>query len=306
MRRHLGRASRIAAVAAVLVVATTSPSDAQDDVAKDLQGSTVATYPAFDADQGVGVDDKYFYSVDNYSITKHDKSSGKALLQWYGGEDGPIIHLDSAMVLGHKLYAAHSNYDDYPMASSIEVWDTRSMRHLDSYSFGIYRGSLTWLDRYDGAWWATFANYNEVPEGASEAYGLTANTHLVKMNEKFQVVESWTYPADLLEEFDPMSNSGGSWGPDGRLYITGHDASAAFVMELPAAGSELRWIATVSLPDIEGQGIAWDRSSKDPMLWGISRDSHHVVKMSITVQSGEPSEPQVGEVHGPGEFVEPS
>src|SRR3546814_8779330 len=46
------------------------------------------------------------------------------------------------------------------MTSSVEVFDTRTMEHVDSFSFGILRGSLTWLDRHDGAWWAGFANYD--------------------------------------------------------------------------------------------------------------------------------------------------
>jgi hypothetical protein len=54
-----------------------------------------------------------------------------------------------------------------------------------------------------------------------------------------------------------MSNSGGSCGPDGRLWTTGHDLDEACVMELPQAGSDLKWIATVDLPNVEGQAIAW-------------------------------------------------
>lgn len=303
--RRIGRAARVLAVAAALIVVGVAPSGA-DPATGDLHGKTLRTFAAFDADQAVAVDANYFYSVDNYSITKHDRKTGKAVLQWYGGEGGPIIHLDSAMVLGDTLYAAHSNYPSFPMASSIEMWNTKTMKHIGSYSFGIYRGSLTWIDRHDGAWWATFANYNEVRPGASQAYGLTANTQLVRMNDDFQVTASWTYPDDLLQEFDPMSNSGGSWGPDGRLYITGHDAAAAYVMELPAAGSVLRRVATIDLPDISGQGIAWDRShSGAPTLWGLTRDSHHIVQMQIPLQHGEPAEPTVGKVLEPGHFIKP-
>ena len=44
--------------------------------------------------------------------------------------------------------------------------------------------------------------------------------------------------------------------PFGRLWLTGHDLGEANVMEAPPAGSELRWIATVMLPGVEGQGVA--------------------------------------------------
>ncbi len=33
-----------------------------------------------------------------------------------------------------------------------------------------------------------------------------------------------------------MSNSSGSWGPDGRLWTTGHDLGEAYVMEPSRAG----------------------------------------------------------------------
>ena len=146
--------------------------------------------------------------------------------------------MDSGAVVGSKLYAAHSNYDESPMESSIEVFDTKTMRHIGTHSFGIYRGSLTWLDRHDGAWWAGFANYDVVPDGESEPYGETDNTQVVKMDDDFQVVESWTIPKEILDRFKPMSNSGGSWGPDGRLWLTGHDLGEAYVMK-PRRGSEL-------------------------------------------------------------------
>jgi hypothetical protein len=66
-----------------------------------------------------------------------------------------------------------------------------------------------------------------------------------------------------------MSNSGGSWGPDGKLYLTGHDPAEAYVMELPKGGSILNWVATVPLKNT-GQGIAWDRSTPD-VLFSIIR-----------------------------------
>src|SRR5262245_50207342 len=74
-------------------------------------------YDTFDAHQAVAVDKKYFYVVDNRSITKHDRATGKPLLQFVANDDGPIIHMDSAAVVDGKLYTAPCNYDDSPMAS---------------------------------------------------------------------------------------------------------------------------------------------------------------------------------------------
>lgn len=260
------------------------------------------SYDTFDANQAVAVDKKYFYVVDNRKITKHDKATGKPLLQFVADPGGPLIHMDSAVVVGGKLYASHSNYDQSPMESSIEVFDTKTMKHVDTYSFGIYRGSLTWLDRHDGAWWAGFANYDEVPDGETEPYGGTYNTQIVKMDDHFRVVESWNIPKTVLDRFKPMSNSGGSWGPDGRLWLSGHDLGEAYVMKLPSMGPELEWVATVTLPDVEGQGIAWDRSEHKPKLWAIKRSTSQALSFTVPFRRISDPATQPWQVFGPGHF----
>lgn len=62
-----------------------------------------------------------------------------------------------------------------------------------------------------------------------------------------------------LDRFAPQSCSGGGWGPDGRLYSTGHDRGEIYQLELPKASSTL--VLTKIIPvEIAGQGIAWDTS----------------------------------------------
>jgi hypothetical protein len=310
------RTTLIAALSAVAVgallssaqgspLASTNAAEVAATDVQELEATLLATYDAFDANQGVGVDNKHFYAVDNRTITKHDRETGQPLLQFAGDPDGPIEHLDSGAVVNGKLFAAHSNYPEWPMESSIEVFDARTMEHIDTHSFGIYRGSLTWLDRHDGAWWATFANYDRLqpgPSGEPAPYGYTYNTQVVKMDNEFQVVESWTIPKEILDRFELMSNSGGSWGPDGRLYLTGHDLPEVYVMNVPAAGGELEWVATISLPDIEGQGIAWDDAGDKSTLWGISRQNRRVVQYAIPFTEITDPEGSPWDVLGPGEF----
>ena len=65
------------------------------------------------------------------------------------------------------------------------------MQHIASHSIGIKLGSLTWLDRHDGSWWGTFANYDRtgrLPNGAESPlpYGGKYNTTLVKLGEDWQ------------------------------------------------------------------------------------------------------------------------
>jgi len=234
-----------------------------------MASEMVVEFAIPEANQGIGVDGKHFYAIDNHTIAKYDKATGAKVDSWDGGDDGPVKHLDSAVLVDGKLYAAHSNYPEWPMTSSVEVFDAATLDHIDTHSFGIDRGSFTWLDFPDGAWWGGFANYNRVFERSPVAYGNKYNTQVVRFGDDWRIAEAWILPDPVLEKFEDMSNSGGSWGPDGKLYLTGHDPAEAYVMELPEAGSILKWVATVPLKNT-GQGIAWDRSTPD-MIYGIIR-----------------------------------
>lgn len=258
----------------------------------------LATFDTTDARQGIAVDGEHFFAISNTRITQHDKITGEVLRQWDGGPDdgsGRLIHLDSGMVRDGLLYAAHSNYPGFPMTSSVEIWHADTLAHAGSHSFGVMLGSLTWLDYHDDSWWATFANYDRVQPGATQPYGTTAATTLVRMDDAFAIQESWLFPPALHARFTPMSNSGGSWGEDGYLYITGHDHPEVYVVRLPEQGSELEWLATVNVPWIEGQGIAWERGSGERVMWGILRRERKAFRFAVppitTVQEPHPEEP---------------
>ncbi|HJR20045.1 MAG TPA: hypothetical protein VJ822_00385 [Dongiaceae bacterium] len=237
-----------------------------------LTGSSelIQRFQIKEARQGVGVDADAFYAVDNTAIAKYDKNTGTLIARWEGDADGSAIHLDSAAVVDGKLYAAHSNYPAWPMTSSVEIWDAATMKHIESHSLGVERGSLTWLDRdANGIWWGTFANYNRVIDKGPIAYGNKFSTQLVRFDADWRVAEAWVFPDALVEKFGDMSNSGGAWGPDGRLYITGHDNAELYVMALPTIGSELKWLGTVPA-EIAGQGFAFDHSQPG-VVYGIIR-----------------------------------
>lgn len=222
-----------------------------------------------EANQGVGVDDRHFYAVDNRTIAKYDKKTGKPAGKWQGPKEGPILHLDSAFLMDGKIYAAHSNYPEWPMTSSLEIFDANTMQHIGTHSFGINWGSLTWADFHNGHWWMTFANYDR-PFGPNKSpYGYKIATQMVKFTADFRYVESWVLPKVLLDKFEDMSNSGGSWGPDGYLYLSGHDPAEIYKMRLPKAGAVLEHVETIPM-NIRGQGIAWDHSDRG-VIYGIIR-----------------------------------
>ncbi len=118
-----------------------------------------------EAKQAVAVDRNYFYVINNNTITKHNKKDGTLVAKWDGTNEG-ISHLNSGVVIKGRLYCASSNYPDSPMAGSVEIFDASTLKHIGNHSFGIYTGSLTWIDRYKGYWFAGFAHYTG--SGSSE------------------------------------------------------------------------------------------------------------------------------------------
>ena len=92
---------------------------------------------------------------------------------------------------------------------------------------------------------------------------------MIKFTKDFRPLQSWTFPKAMLDKFAHRSNSGGSWGPDGYLYLTGHDLAELYRVRLPKAGSVLEVIDVIPM-NIRGQGIAWDRSQPG-VIYGVIR-----------------------------------
>lgn len=234
-------------------------------------------FDAPEATQAVAVNGVYFYAIANSIIAKYDQRTGQVVKRWAADEERPLRHLNSGIFRGGRLYCAHSNYPDYPEASSIEVWD-RNLNHIDSHSLGVFEGSLTWIEPAEDGWWAVFAHYsnkvNANPLAKSHRW-----TTLVKFNKEWHRVAGWVFPDEVLDRFNPHSCSGGGWGPDGFLYCTGHDRGEIYRLELPAAGSTLRLRGTLKAP-ITGQGIAWEIDNNEQptsTLFGIDRSRRQVV-----------------------------
>lgn len=241
-----------------------------------LVAEEIGRWPVRGAGQGVAVDGRYFYGIGNFMIARHDKRTGERLNEWIGLRGGAIRHINSAVVQDGMLICSHSNFPDVPMASSVEFFDPETLQPRKTVSLGIQIGSLTWAEKRDGVWWACFANYDETggTPGRDHRYTL-----LGKFDEQWRMLESWTFPPQVLAAFKPMSSSGGSWGDDGLLYVGGHDAKELYVLRLPAIGHTLEYVTTIDVP-FEGQGWAWDRSEKR-VLYAISRPRREVVVVRV-------------------------
>lgn len=223
------------------------------------------------ARQGVASDGRNIYAVDNSAITRIAISSGKVTGEWTGDPE-KFPHLNSCTVVSSELVCAASNYPALPQLSTIEVFDLYALRHKRSISLGALPGSLTTLERHDGAWWATFANYDDrgTPAGRNHR-----DTFLARLNEDFMIDRLWGLPAPVLDLLAPKSISGASWGQNGLLYLSGHDKPEIYAMKLPEAGPVLDHVGTFS---ISTNGQAIDVDPKDPgLLWSIDRKSKVVV-----------------------------
>lgn len=238
----------------------------------------IRRYPAEEARQGVAADARYLYAVDNSRIAKYDKTTGAKVGAWSGDPDR-FPHINACVVVKAELVCAASNYPYVPMTSSVEVFDPRRMVHLRSIPIGQQAGSLTWVDWRDGAWWATFANYDG--RGGEPGRG-HQYTRFVRFDTQWRATGGWSFPAAVTARFAPMSSSGGAWGRDGRLYVTGHDHAELYVLALPKGGATLDHLATIPAA-IEGQAIAFDPGSPR-VLYGISRARREIVALRLPTE----------------------
>lgn len=248
--------------------------------AQDAAAQVLNTWRADEARQGAAVDGDHFYAIANARIGKYRRTDGVKVAEWIGDSTGRdagtgIIHLNSCSVIEAQLVCAHSNFPLVPMASSIEIFDLENLQHVRSIPLGLRDGSLTWLDRHDGQWWAGFANY----EGRGGEPGRDHRfTRIVKLNSDWQEATAYALPAGVIAKLAPHSTSGGAWGEDGLLYITGHDAREMYQLRLPDSGAVLEWVGTIAVP-IEGQAWAFDRSGAGEAItvFGIRRSLGEVI-----------------------------
>jgi hypothetical protein len=224
----------------------------------------------------VAVDAKHFYGIGNYVVGKYDKVTGERAAEWVGLRGGATVHLNGGLIQDGQLVLAHSNFPQLPMASSLEYFDPASVRPVKSVSLGIRHGSLTWAEKKDGFWWACFAHYNDQGTGPGTD---NRSTMVGKFDENWQLLESWLFPPQVVASWGKSSCSGGSWGDDGLLYTTGHDASELYVLRLPKMGVTLEYVTMIKVP-FEGQSWAWDRTDRR-VIYGIIRRTGEVVVAKV-------------------------
>lgn len=262
---------RIALFTSVLSTAFVLSSSAEHPVAPEYHQTDLRRFEADEAHQGVAVDAAHFYAITNAAIGKYSKDTGERVGGWVGEKGGRIKHLNAGIVINGKLYCAHSNFPALPEQSSIEIWDTATMRHLDTHHFENPPGSLTWAVPHEGGWLACFAHYKKTSDPEL--------SRVVRFDAQWKTLSIWKFPASLIEQFAGNSSSGGALGPGGHLFVTGHDARELYLLDLPTSGDELIWRATIPF-GTAGQAFAWD-PAEEGILYSIERKTKEVVVSRI-------------------------
>lgn len=225
------------------------------------------------ATQAVAVDKHHFYAIDNNHITKFNLQ-GDSITTWHEPNKERIRHFNSGIVIGSKLYCAQSNFPEVPMSSSIEIFDTKTMKIVETISFGIDIGSCTWILPGKDCWYVFFAHYDKSGANAGgEVLHDVSWSQLVQYDLNWVRKQAWILPKALIEELRPNSCSGAVIVGD-SFYLTGHDARQCYVVKFPPYGTHLEWVDTIDVP-FPGQGIALDSEGN---LWGINRKAKCVIK----------------------------
>jgi hypothetical protein len=279
LSRRACLAGLLALPAAAHAQTTPAPAPASPPPASGPRFETLSRFNTVAARQGVCADATSVFVVDDRLIIKFDKATQREVARFESPREGPIIHMNSLSLHEGEVLAAHSNYPEEPMLSSIERFDAATLRHVGSHSFGVMPGSLTTIEWHDNAWWAIWANYSRVFGRNQRPYGNTWWTHITRHDRDMRQTGGWTFPADVLRRAEPMSISGASWGPGGHLWCTGHDHKEVYALRLPRMGSVLERVMTVPI-EAEGQAIAWDKGDAN-VLWQIVRSRREVVAQRL-------------------------
>ena len=248
-------------LAALPVVVLGGPPTATTALVRRPGWTTTRLIASPHATQAAAADERHVYAISNTTVASYDRRTG-ALVRT--GTAADAKHLNSGFVHDGLVYCAHSNYPAEPPESEIRVFDPESGELSLHHRFVDPPGSLVWCVRRGGNWWCCFAWY-----GAANA-----RTVLVEYADGGLTTEArrFTFPAEVVADWDGMSASGGIWDGD-TLLVSHHHFPVLYRLSLPNPGGELRLVEALACP-FPGQGIAADPCGG---LVGIDRGNRRIV-----------------------------
>jgi hypothetical protein len=241
-------------------VAVTPATSSRLPVAPGWTATRVLGSP--EATQAAAADERHLYAISNTTIARYDRDTGRLMAT---ATAPGTEHLNSGFVHDGRIYCAHSNYPHTPHESDIRVYDPATDRLEVFQRFEHPPGSLVWCVIRDGCWWCCFAHYG--PDNAATVLIEYAAGGFDRELRRF------TFPADVIADWDGMSASGGIWDGD-TLLVSHHHVRVLYRLRLPAAGTRLELVAALGCP-FPGQGFGPDPVTGG--LVGIDREHRRIV-----------------------------
>jgi outer membrane protein assembly factor BamB len=227
----------------------------------------IRSWPAKEANQGVAVDATHFYVIDDRALGKYEKATGRKVAEWTAPAGSGVIHMNAGIVAEGRLMVAHSNFPSKPDESSLEYFDTTTLRPTGRKVFAHPVGSLTWAVPEGSGWLACFVHYKFNSD--------TAKSRIVRYDADWKVLAAWAFSPELVARFGSFSSSGGGLGAHGRVWVSGHDAKELYRLMLPEGGGVAKWEGTAAFAS-SGQAFAWD-PSQPAELYSIQRKSREII-----------------------------
>lgn len=218
-----------------------------------LTAQTASRLASPEADQGAALGKSHVYAVDNSVIAKYEIKTGEKVAEFIDAER-LLRHMNSCLVVSGDLMCANSNYSQLPMGSSVEIFDPESLEHTGSHSLGLMdEGSLVWFDAIHGGWLVGFAHYD-----GERGTGFKDHRYasVITMDKEWRRTGGWLFPSEVAARMAPHAASGGAVGPDGLLYVLGHDLPEMYVLAKPPRGPVLQHVATIAV-EAEGQAFSF-------------------------------------------------
>jgi hypothetical protein len=214
------------------------------------------------ATQAAAADARHVYAISSTTVAQYDRKTGRLVAT---GTAADAEHLNSGYLHDGRIYCAHSNYPAEPAESDIRAFDPTTGRLELFHRFPDPPGSLVWCVQRGGNWWCCFAWY-----GAANG-----RTVLVEYADGGldRELRRFTFPGEVVADWDGMSGSGGIWDGD-TLLVSHHHFPVLYRLRLPEAGGELELVEALSCP-FPGQGIAADPATGG--LVGIDRYQRRIV-----------------------------
>ncbi len=224
------------------------------------------------ATQAAVADADHLYAISSTVVASFDRRTGRLL----DTASSPTAqHLNSGFFHDGRMYLAHSNYPATPHASDIRVYSPGQDSLQLYHTFPEPPGSLVWCIRRQGNWWCCFAHYGD--DNRQTCLVEYADGGLDRELRRF------SFPAEVIADFDGMSASGGIWEGD-TLLASHHHFPVLYRLRLPGPADppdRLVLVETLHCP-FPGQGFAIDpdrpaAAGQPPGLIGIDRPGRAVV-----------------------------